>query len=67
MKKLEEDATNILDLMGSNGLVANFTKTVFKMLNNKKKENEGTRKITVGDHQIQESKSTKLGHCCDRQ
>ena len=31
-----------------------------KNLDNKKKENEGTRKITVGDHQIQESKSTKL-------
>ena len=60
MRKLEEDATNILEFMASNGLVANPTKTVFMMLNNKKKENEGTRKITVGDHQIQESKSTKL-------
>ncbi len=60
MRKLEEDATNILEFMASNGLVANPTKTVFMMLNNKKTENEGTRKITVGDHQIQESKSTKL-------
>ncbi len=60
MKKLEEDATNILQFMASNGLVANPTKTVFMMLKNKKKEKEGNRKITVGDHQIQESKSTKL-------
>ncbi len=30
------------------------------MLNNKKKENEGNKKIIVGDYQIQESKSTKL-------
>ena len=60
MKKLEEDATNILEFMASNGLVANPTKTVFMMLNNKRQENDGKRKITVGDHQIQESKSTKL-------
>ncbi len=37
MKKLEEEATNILEFMASNGLVANTTKTVFMMLNNKKK------------------------------
>jgi len=60
LRKLEEDATNILEFMASNGLVANPTKTVFMMLNNKRKENEGTRKITVGEHQIQESKTTKL-------
>jgi hypothetical protein len=30
------------------------------MLNNNKKENEGNKKIIVGDYQIQESKSTKL-------
>ena len=36
MRKLEEDATNILEFMASNGLVANPTKTVFMMLNNKK-------------------------------
>ena len=60
MRKLEEDATNILEFMASNGLVANPTKTVFMMLNDKKKENEEARKITVGDHQIQESTSTKL-------
>jgi hypothetical protein len=29
LKKLEEDATNILEFMASNGLVANPTKTVF--------------------------------------
>ncbi len=29
MRKLEEDATNILEFMASNGLVANPTKTVF--------------------------------------
>jgi len=60
MKKLREDATNILEFMASNVLVANPAKTVFMMRNNKKTENEGNRKITVGDHQIQESKSTKL-------
>jgi len=46
--------------MASNVLVANLTKYIFMMLNNKKKENEGTIKITVGHHQIQKSKSTKF-------
>ncbi len=55
MRKLEEDATNIFEFMALNGVVANPTKTVFMRLNNKKKENVGTRKITVGDHQIQDS------------
>jgi hypothetical protein len=53
VKKLEE-------FMASNGLVANPTKTVFMMLNNNKKENKRSRKITVGNHKIEESKSTKL-------
>jgi hypothetical protein len=51
---------NILELMASNGLVANPSKTVFMRLNNKKHRNNGTRKITVSNHQVLESKSTKL-------
>ncbi len=46
--------------MASNGLVANPTKIVFMMLNNNKKENKRSREITVGNHKIEESKSTKL-------
>ena len=36
MEKLEEDAKNILEFMASNGLLANPSKKVFMMLNNKK-------------------------------
>ena len=60
MEKLEEDAKNILEFMASNGLLANLSKTVFMRLNNKKHRNNGTRKITESNHQVLESKSTKL-------
>ena len=36
MEILEEDATNILQFMASNGLVANPTKAEFMLLSNKK-------------------------------
>ncbi len=51
---------NILELMASNGLVANPSKTVDMRLNSKKHRNNGTRKITVSNPQVQKSKSTKL-------
>ncbi len=60
MEKLEEDITNILELMAFNGLVANPSKTVFMRLNKKKHRNNGRRKITVSNHRVLESKSTKL-------
>jgi hypothetical protein len=58
IKQLEEDAKSILELMASNGLLANPSKTVFMML--KQKENDLPKKIKVGDHEIMESKSAKL-------
>ena len=39
IKKLEEDAAEILKFMASNGLAANSSKTVFMMLNSKKTGN----------------------------
>jgi hypothetical protein len=41
-------------------MVANPSKTVFMMLNNKQKENDLPKKIKVGDHEIKELKSAKL-------
>ena len=38
LENLEEDATNILEFMASNGLVANPNKTEFMLLNNKDNE-----------------------------
>ena len=46
LKKLEEDAINILEFMASNGLVANSAKTEFLLINTKDKVNG--RKIRVG-------------------
>jgi len=51
---------NILELMASNGLVANPSKTVLMRLNSKKHRNNGTMKITVSNPQVLKSKSTKL-------
>ena len=42
--KLEEDATGILEFMASNGLVANPDKTVFMMMNCKKREETEEKK-----------------------
>jgi hypothetical protein len=60
IKQLEEDAKSILEFMALNGLVANPSKTVFMMLNNKQNENDLPKKIKVGDHEILESMSAKL-------
>jgi hypothetical protein len=45
IKQLEEDAKSILECMASNGLVANPSKTMFMMLNNKQEENDLPKKI----------------------
>ena len=58
IENLEEHASNILQFMASNGLVANLSKTESMMLNNK--SNETIRKIKVGMAEVQEVKSAKL-------
>ena len=45
IEQLEEDAKSILECMASNGLVANPSKTMFMMLNNKQEENDLPKKI----------------------
>ena len=56
--RLEEDATNVLDFMASNGLVANKSKTEFLLLN--KKGESRLSEIRVGDTSIQRTNHTKL-------
>ena len=46
--------------MASNGLVANESKTVFMMMNNKKSVTEEPRKIRIGNVEVTESTSSKL-------
>ena len=55
---LEEDVSHILQIMASNGLLANPSKTKFMLLNNK--DTETTRKIQVKLAEISEVKSAKL-------
>ncbi len=43
-EKLEDDSKIILQFMVSNGLVANESKTVFMMINNKKSSAKALRK-----------------------
>ena len=57
---LETEAQNILEFMASNGLVANPSKTVFMMLNQKRKANESPMTIKVGETLITQEESTKL-------
>ena len=58
IENLEEDATNILQFMVSNGLVANSSKTEFMLLNSKDKT--AIRIIKVRSAEIQETESAKL-------
>ena len=58
IENLEEDATNILQFMASNGLVANSSKTEFMLLNNKEKT--AIRKVKVRLSEILETESAKL-------
>ena len=60
IKKLEEDAAEILKFMASNGLVANSSKTVFMMLNSKQTEETHPRKIKVGKEEVTESDHAKV-------
>jgi hypothetical protein len=59
IKKLEEDAENVLKFMASNGLVANPTKTVFMMLNSKN-PSQTPRKVRIGNSEVEESADSKL-------
>ena len=58
IKNLEEDATNILQFMASNGLVANPSKTEYMLLNSRNKEE--TNSIKVGTSEVQQVRSAKL-------
>ena len=58
---LEEDADAILKFMASNGLVANQNKTVFMLLNlKKKKPDDHLIQIRVGENRIEQVSTTKL-------
>ena len=59
ISKMMEDANGVLDFMASNGLVANASKTVFMMLNDKEKFNPQNF-IEVGGNMIPQSEETKL-------
>ena len=59
VERLQEDAKGILEFMASNELVANPTKTVFMILNDKK-TGEEKDKITVGASEVVQSPSAKL-------
>ena len=58
LRKLEEDAKEILKFMASNGLVANPTKTSFMVLNNRGEEEKV--KIRVGNCTIENESTAKL-------
>ena len=58
--KLETDAQNLLEFMASNGLVANASKTVLMILNNKAKLAENKLSIKVGQTEIEPEANTKL-------
>ena len=59
--KLEEDADAILSFMASNGLVANQSKTVLMIMNNKiTREEETLVKVRVRETLIEQEKSLKL-------
>ena len=47
ISRMEEDATNILKFMASNGLIANTNKTSLVILNLKKRDNHVTLKIST--------------------
>ena len=56
--RLEEDATNVLNFMALNDLVANKSKTEFLLLNEKGESR--LLEIRVGDTSIQRTNHTKL-------
>ena len=59
LRKLEEDAENVLNFMASNGLVANPKKTSFVILNQKVRKNEAIS-IKIGNDVVFQEKSAKL-------
>ena len=59
LKKMEEDAKNVLQFMASNGLVANPKKTSLIILNQKVRKDE-VIKIKFGNDYVSHEKSAKL-------
>ena len=59
LKKMEEDAKNVLQFMASNGLVANPKKTSLIILNQKVRKDE-VIKIKIGNDYVSQEKSAKL-------
>ena len=57
IRKLEEDATNVLKFMASNGLVANPSKTTLLVLNSK---GETELEIKVGESTVKQQHQAKL-------
>ena len=57
VRKLEEDAINVLKFMASNGLVANPSKTTLLILNNRNGEEI---EIKIGETKIKQDKEAKL-------
>ena len=57
---LQEDATNILNFMASNGLVANQGKTEFLLLNDKTRTEQPLLEIMVGNSIVKRTNHTKL-------
>ena len=51
-KNLEEDAIRVLELMASNGLVANQSKTEFLLLNANDNSRQLLQEVTVGEVNI---------------
>ena len=57
---LEEDATQVLQFMASNGLIANQSKTEFMVLNEKDKTSPVLKSLVVGEVTVQRTSHTKL-------
>ena len=60
IQMLEEDANNVLEFMASNGLVANPSKTAFRILNHKPITDPQPISIRIGSLRIEAESSAKL-------
>ena len=62
IKRLEEDAANVLSFMASNGLIANAKKTSLVVLNNRTKKNDVNNyiEVKIGENMIKQENSAKL-------
>ena len=66
LHRMEEDATNILSYMASNGLIANACKTFLVILNLKKKDKEPNNPIsvTIGGMKVTQVDMDMVSHRC---